>query len=684
MRCCLDFAKDYGAAIILFTLLTKIVLFPLNVWLHKNSIKMIRMQPELNLINARNIGNTQKVFEEQKLLYKREKYKPLGGIIPMAIQIPIIIGLISVVRQPMQYLLRLDSTEIQLLTECAAKIMRSVDMSKISELNVVSMIQNPIYTATFQTYANGLLIGAVNSVCALDVQFGSMLLTSTPQLLQTAQWHSGENFMPFIACASAFLLSYAQNKINILQIEANWFSRWGMAIFLSLFSLYFGCVVPTSVSLYWVASNLFAILVMFAVYWAIPPHKYIDYAELDESKAILDRSKKVAIQFHDTPEHKKKAQKDYYRFCHPEEAMQLIFYSERGGYYKYFAAIIERVIANSDIVVHYITSDPNDSVLSRQNAQFKSYYLDEHLLILAFMKADADIMVMTMPDLQQYHLKRSYFRKDMEYVYIYHAMIVGSQTVRKGATEYYDTLFCTGDAHVQQEKKLEEFYHWNSRNIIACGYPLLDQLIDDYSKLDKTVDNKPRRILIAPSYQDDNILDSCLSILLKILYPAGYDITVRPHPQYIKMYPAKIAQLYEDCLHFDGDRFRIQSDFGSNDTVYTSDLIITDWSSIAYEFSFTTLKPVLFVNTPRKIINQDYLECEIENPPEIYLRHVIGKSIAPENIENELLSIVEELLAHAENYETLIAEARSRNISNIGQAANIASNYIISKINGKG
>jgi YidC/Oxa1 family membrane protein insertase len=149
-------------------------------------------------------------------------------------------------------------------------------------------------------------------------------------------------------------------------------------------------------------------------------------------------------------------------------------------------------------VVHYITSDPNDSVFSKQSAQFKTYYLDEHSLILAFMKADADMMVMTMPDLQQYHLKRSYFRKDMEYVYIYHAMIVGAQTVRKGATEYYDTLFCTGEAHAQQERKLEEFYHWKARNIIECGYPLLDQLINEYSTLDQSVTNKPHKILIAP------------------------------------------------------------------------------------------------------------------------------------------------------------------------------------------
>ena len=50
----------------------------------------------------------------------------------------------------------------------------------------------------------------------------------------------------------------------------------------------------------------------------------------------------------------------------------------------------------------------------------------------------------------------------------------------------------------------------------------------------------------------------------------------------------------------------IQTDFSSNSTVFEADLMITDWSGIAYEYAYTTQKPVLFINTPMKVMNPEY------------------------------------------------------------------------------
>lgn len=61
-------------------------------------------------------------------------------------------------------------------------------------------------------------------------------------------------------------------------------------------------------------------------------------------------------------------------------------------------------------------------------------------------------------------------------------------------------------------------------------------------------------------------------------------------------------QLLKDKFAEDKN-IEIQTDFSSNDTVFNADLIITDWSGIAYEYAFTTLRPVLYINTPMKIMN---------------------------------------------------------------------------------
>ena len=105
MWLCYKLVKSYGIAILLFTLLSKIILLPLSVVVQKNSIKMIRLQPEINRITAKHYGDKDTISDETIALYKREKYSPLLGMVPMIIQIILVLGLINVIYNPMQHLL---------------------------------------------------------------------------------------------------------------------------------------------------------------------------------------------------------------------------------------------------------------------------------------------------------------------------------------------------------------------------------------------------------------------------------------------------------------------------------------------------------------------------------------------------------------------------------------------------
>ena len=99
MDLCYGICGNYGLAIILFTVLSKVILLPLAVWLHKNGIKVVKMQPELNQIKAKYFGDKDTIAEEEAQLYKREHYHPLASIIPLTVQILILIGLIAVIRK---------------------------------------------------------------------------------------------------------------------------------------------------------------------------------------------------------------------------------------------------------------------------------------------------------------------------------------------------------------------------------------------------------------------------------------------------------------------------------------------------------------------------------------------------------------------------------------------------------
>lgn len=102
MMFCYRVARDYGLAIILFTLLSKIVMLPISIWVQNNSIKMVKMQPDLNFIKITHYGDKDAIADEEAKLYKREKYNPFASVIPMLLQILLLMGVIEAIKMGMQ------------------------------------------------------------------------------------------------------------------------------------------------------------------------------------------------------------------------------------------------------------------------------------------------------------------------------------------------------------------------------------------------------------------------------------------------------------------------------------------------------------------------------------------------------------------------------------------------------
>lgn len=66
MKWCWELCGNYGLAIILFTLCTKIILIPVSVWVHKNSIKMVTIQPDINFIKAKYYGDRKELPRKKR------------------------------------------------------------------------------------------------------------------------------------------------------------------------------------------------------------------------------------------------------------------------------------------------------------------------------------------------------------------------------------------------------------------------------------------------------------------------------------------------------------------------------------------------------------------------------------------------------------------------------------------
>ena len=121
--------------------------------------------------------------------------------------------------------------------------------------------------------------------------------------------------------------------------------------------------------------------------------------------------------------------------------------------------------------------------------------------------------------------------------------------------------------------------------------------------------------------------------------------------------------------------FELQTDFSSNETVFNADVLVTDWSGIAYEYSFTTLKPCLFINTPMKIMNPEYESLGIE-PFDIKIRSQIGIALEPSELGN--IAAATDRLLHEEMFSRdSIRALREEYLYNIGHAASAGADYLI-------
>lgn len=604
MALCYSWTGSYLLAIVVFTLLTKVILFPISCWMQRESIKMVQLTPDLNALKIKYYGDKDTIAEETQKLYKQKKYHPIASTIPMVIQLVLLMGVIA-----------------------AVKAMLGGDTTSI--------------------YAQ------------IPSQLGGVSL-----------------LMPVAAGVAALLLGIGQNKLNPLQKEQSKREQWmtnGLSI---LISLSLGAFVTVGVCVYWIASNLLSILNQAALNAAVRPDKYIDYDALHKSQKELDSINAMSAGV--SKEDKKREKADYKRFFSVANK-HLVFYSEKSGFYRYYKHLIGYLLSHSNLVIHYVTSDPCDQIfkIAETQTRIRPYYIGEKKLITLFMKMDADIVVMTTPDLDNFYLKRSYVRKDIEYIYIDHYPGSTNLTGLKGCYDHYDTIFCTGPHMKAELREAEAMYGLPAKNLVEHGYDLMDDLLAAYDDV-ADIRNDPPKVLIAPSWQKDNILDSCIDPLIDQLMKTPCTVTIRPHPEYVKRFGVALNALMGRYKNRFSDRLFFETDFSSSTSIYSSDIVVTDWSGTGLEFSYCTKRPTLFIDTPMKVLNPDYTRYK-NQPIDITSRNVIGVSVSPAELER-IPEVVSQMLTNRAAWCARIQDFMESHLYNIGNAGQAGGAYIINSL----
>jgi len=293
------------------------------------------------------------------------------------------------------------------------------------------------------------------------------------------------------------------------------------------------------------------------------------------------------------------------------------------------------------------------------------------------------MVVMTTPDLNSYHIKRSYVRKDVEYVYVDHGPTSVHMCYRKGAFDHFDTVMCNGPFQVAEHRATEALYKLKPKKLVESGYPLLDTL--KAGSVGERRNGLPR-VMIANSHQKDNVFDTCLDELIASIAKAipAVQIVVRPHPQYVRRNPARWQAIKDNLSgpHAPASascEIIVEDDFSQPSTMDKSDVLVTDWSGIAYEFAYKTRRPTLFVDTPMKVINPEWKKIGLV-PTDISFRNEVGVSVATEAVGEKAGEAVAEMLANPDRFAAKIDNLFRTQFFNAGHAGEVAGEYILNAL----
>ena len=355
----------------------------------------------------------------------------------------------------------------------------------------------------------------------------------------------------------------------------------------------------------------------------------------------------------------------------------IVFYSENSVIlYPYVEEVI-RELQNRDQKVCYLTSSKDDPILKNKNENVRVFYIGDSELekMNFFLRLKAKMLIMTMPDLGSYHIKRSKVFP-VHYVYVFHTIASTHMVFQKNAFDQFDSMFCVGPYQIQELRATEQLYNLKQKNLVECGYGLLDKLIRSRSSLPQQQNflskNNKKNILIAPSWGKQNLLESIGIELVKILLDAGYNVTVRPHPMTIKKSPKIIKQILEKFE--ENPDFLLDTKTSSFEQLFSSYALITDWSGIGDEYAFVCERPVIYVDVPKKAYNKEYEKIGLV-PFEISIRDKIGEIITVQNIET-IPERIEFLYGTNNNFENKIQKIRNDSIFNIGESGKVTANEI--------
>ncbi|MDE5855077.1 MAG: YidC/Oxa1 family membrane protein insertase [Ruminococcus sp.] len=289
---------NYAIAIIVFTLVTKLLLFPVNYKTQKDSARMRLLQPKLQKIQKSFANNTQRQQEETMKLYQEEGINQMASCLPMFVQMFLLFGVIDVVYKPITHILHITKSVRTAAIEVASNIAtefgiinggKTISSGDLrNELHIIEALNQ--YPEKFSNLSENFE-NIVSEFSQRFTIFGANL-GQTPTL-HPETWNSEAIVLvciPFLAgiaqlITSIYSMIYQQK--NNPNPQAGGGCMWIMMLGMPLLSIWWGFTFPAAVGFYWIWSSVFSFLITLGLNIYFTPERIDKINKKEKEKARI-------------------------------------------------------------------------------------------------------------------------------------------------------------------------------------------------------------------------------------------------------------------------------------------------------------------------------------------------------------------------------------------------------------
>lgn len=250
--------RNYGLAIIIFTFFIKIIMMPLTIRQTKSTAKMTEVQPMLKDVQKRYAGDKEKINQETMKLYQEKGVNPMGGCLPLLIQLPILFALFSVITRPLTFMLGKSKEVVEVLKTFVNGQLGVV--AKYPEIEIVNYFHSHAADLNLDSIKGILSKSELINFNFLGLNLGLTPTINTTKLFGAEMWtYLPLLLIPLLATALTFVASKMTTPQPAPGAENQAVSMKYMQYMGPVITLIFSFQLPAGIGLYWVAQNLFQI-----------------------------------------------------------------------------------------------------------------------------------------------------------------------------------------------------------------------------------------------------------------------------------------------------------------------------------------------------------------------------------------------------------------------------------------